>query len=359
MIMEGKDRVLIVDDMEINRVILREILSQDYIVMEAENGYEAMDILFGADQYGMPQAVLLDIMMPGIDGFEVLSVMKGNPLTQQIPVIIITAADAMIHEFRGLKEGAVDYISKPFDPDIVKARVDNHIELLRYRTKLEMMVEKKSHDMLQVHRQMLETMANIIEYRSLESGTHIRRTNELMRVLVVGMLENSLFSKDLIDLDYSVMIDAVIMHDIGKVAIPDSILLKPGRLTQEEFEVIKTHTVIGSHIIDGIFSNLANDDLYLRHCREICRSHHEYWNGNGYPDGLTGEEIPLSARILSVLDVYDALVSERCYKVAVPHDKAVEIIKEGAGTQFDPHIIKTFLQIQDRFNLVEQANHAV
>ncbi len=343
-----KDKLLIVDDIEVNRIILREILEQDYLVSEAANGVEALEHLYQTNV--LPEAILLDIMMPGMNGFEVLEIIKTNPLTTKIPVLFITAADANTNESRGLKEGAVDYISKPFNPDVVKARVDNHIQLMRYRNELETLVEKKTADLMKTHEQMLETMATIIEYRSLESGTHIRRTSELTRIMITKMLKTQIYHQDLIYQNYYSIIKAVAMHDIGKVGIPDSILLKPGKLTAEEFEIVKTHSIIGSNIIESISSNLTDDAVYLNHCRDICRSHHERWDGKGYPDGLRGTEIPLSARILSIVDVYDALVMERCYKAAIPHQKAVELISEGAGTQFDPDLIKVFLQVEQDFN---------
>ena len=342
-----KDRVLIVDDVEINRIILREILYNDYEILEAEDGFQAVDILYNVEK--RPHAVLLDIMMPGMDGFEVLQVIKSNPDTEKIPVLFITAADANTNETRGLNEGAVDYISKPFNPDVVKARVDNHIQLMRYRAELERMVERKTADLMKTHEQMLETMATIIEYRSLESGMHIRRSCELTRILVSHMLSKPEFTNRLMELNFNSIVKAVAMHDIGKVGIPDNILLKPGRLTPEEFEVIKTHTTIGSGIIDSIASDLTDDGVYLQRCREICRHHHERWDGNGYPDKLAGDEIPLAARISSVVDVYEALVSERCYKAAMPHEKAVSIIVEGRGTQFAPNIVDTFLEAQYDF----------
>ncbi len=350
--MKDRDTVLIVDDMEINRIVLRGILEDDYDIIEAADGFEAVERLY--QDSTLPSAVLLDIMMPGMDGFEVLEIIKSNPSTEKIPVLFITAADASTNESRGLKEGAVDYIPKPFDPDVVKARVDNHIQLLHYRTELEAMVEKKAADLTRTHEQMLETMATIIEYRSLESGTHIRRTSDLTKILISHMLPDPKYHQELMDINYASVINAVKMHDIGKVGIPDSILLKPGRLTPEEFEVIKTHSVIGSNIIDSISSNLTDDAVYLQRCKEICRHHHERWDGSGYPDGLSGEDIPISARILSVVDVYDALVAERCYKAPFPHDKAVDMIAEGAGTQFDPGVIGVFLQVQDEFKQLKE-----
>lgn len=343
----GRDRVLIVDDVEINRVILREMLQNDYEIMEAESGMQAVQLVF--DEKTRPDAVLLDIMMPEMDGFEVLQVMKSTPMTDKIPVLFITAADASITETKGLREGAVDYISKPFNPDVVSARLANHIQLMRYRHELEELVAQKTADLLKTHEQMLETMATIIEYRSLESGMHIRRTRELTKILVKQMLKKPVFYQELMDLNFDLIIKAVAMHDIGKVGIPDSILLKPGRLTPEEFEVIKTHANIGSNIIDTISASLSEDAIYLQRCKEICRHHHERWDGKGYPDALKGTDIPLSARILSVVDVYEALVSERCYKAPIPHAKAVEMIVEGRGTQFCPEIVDVFLEVESEF----------
>ena len=342
-----RDTVLIVDDIEINRIILREILKDDYDVVDLPGGLEAVDYLYNTVQ--TPRAVLLDIMMPGMDGYEVLSLIKANPHTHNIPVLFITAADAGSNESRGLKEGAVDYISKPFNPEVVKARVDNHIQLQRYRAHLESIVEKQASELTATHEHMLETMATIIEYRSLESGTHIRRSSRLTGLLISSMLSHPVFSRELIANQYGSIIKAASLHDIGKIAIPDSILLKPGRLTDEEFEVIKTHSTIGSRIIESIASHVSDEVMYLRHCYDICRHHHERWDGKGYPDGLAGEDIPLSARILSVVDVYDALVNRRCYKPALPHEEAIEIIKNAAGTQFDKRIVATMLSIESKF----------
>ncbi len=343
---ERKDKVLVVDDIEVNRMILEAILSDDYDVVTAPDGIAAIEILYNSRD--LPSIVLLDIMMPEMDGFEVLELIKGNERTASIPVVFITAADTESTETRGLLLGAVDYISKPFNPDVVKARIDNHIQLKRYRDSLEEMVEKKVHQLVRSKENMLETLATVIEYRSLESGYHVKRTRQLCRKLVSRMLETSLFAKRLIETDYEAMLKAVPTHDIGKIGVPDDILLKPGRLTPEEFDIIKTHTTIGSDIIDSLLSD-DEGDVYLGHCRDICRYHHERFDGSGYPDGLHGEEIPLSARIVSIIDVYDALVNERVYKPAFSHGKTIEIIALGAGTQFDPELIKIFLEIHPDF----------
>ena len=347
-----KDRILVVDDIEINRIILREILTPGYEVEEAADGIEAVEKVFNAE---IPfDAVLLDIMMPGMDGFEVLNRIRTNPCSEAIPVLFITAADANENETRGLKQGAMDYISKPFNPDVVKARVDNHIQLSRYRNQLEQMVEHKTAQLRKTHERMLVSMATIIEYRSLESGEHVKRVGELTRAIITRMLSVEPFQKQLLQLDYNSIVKAVPLHDIGKVGIPDSILLKPGRLTDEEYAVIKTHSIIGSEIIQTIADGLDDDAMYLKHCEDICRHHHERWDGTGYPDGLKGEEIPLSARIVSVVDVYDALVNNRCYKDAFSHDRAVALIVEGKGTQFDARIVDVMLTIQDKFKEIEE-----
>ena len=340
------DCVLIVDDDEVNRIILREILSGKYEILEAENGAKALEIL-RSGEYN-PHAVLLDIMMPEMDGFAVLKEMKRRHDTAHIPVLFITAANDSETESRGLSEGAVDYIHKPFIENVIRARVDNHIQLCRYRESLEQMLEQKTSQLVATHERTMETLATVIEYRNLESGLHIRRTVELTRVMVEYMLQNPDYYAQLTKLKCKSLIKAAALHDVGKIGVPDEVLLKPGKLTPGEFEVIKTHTVIGSDIIDQIFTSDPTDETgYLARAREICLYHHERWDGKGYPEGLKGGEIPLSARILSVLDVYDALISPRVYKPAFTHEKSVEIIAEGSGTQFDPAIVGAFCEIAD------------
>jgi len=345
--------ILIVDDIEINRMILREMLQDEYSVIEAACGNEALDILF--KQEIMPTAILLDIMMPGIDGFKVLEHIKNNESTKNIPVLFITAADSDETESRGLTSGAADYITKPFNHDVVRARVDNHISLARYRHKLEQLVAKKAAEVTKTYEQTLEVLATIIEYRNLESGAHIRRTTLLSEVLIAKLLEVDKFRALLQSENIPSLIKASALHDIGKIGISDSILLKPGKLTAEEFDIIKSHTGIGSHIIDSISETLPDNDMYLKYAKDICHFHHERWDGKGYPSGLKGEEIPLSARIISIVDVYDALVSPRCYKNPYPHDVSVEIIMEGRGTQFDPDIIDVLPEVAKIFKNIEES----
>jgi putative two-component system response regulator len=342
-----KEKVLVVDDMEMNRMILDAILSDDYEVVQAPDGLTAVDILYNSLE--LPAIVLLDIMMPEMDGFEVLELIKSNTRTAGIPVVFITAADIESTETRGLRAGAVDYVSKPFNPEVVKARVDNHLELKRYRDNLEETVEKKVRQLVRNKENMLETLATVIEYRNLESGHHVRRTSILSRTLVGRLLDIPYYARQLNELHPESLLKAVPIHDIGKIGVPDNILLKPGRLTPEEFEIIKTHTTIGSDIIDTLLTHDEGDE-YLHHCRDICRHHHERFDGKGYPDGLAGEVIPLSARILSIVDVYDALVNSRVYKPAFSHEEAIRLIVDGKGTQFDPGLIDAFQDVHPTFS---------
>jgi len=354
-----KDLILIVDDIEINRIILREILQNDYDIIEAANGREALNLLLlenGKPVEVLPTAILLDVMMPDLDGFEVLEVIKNNDATTNIPVLFITAADSDETESKGLMAGAADYITKPFNHNVVRARVDNHIKLARYSHNLEQLVEIKTAEVTRTYESTLEVLATIIEYRNLESGAHIRRTTLLTEVLVAKMLENEKFKPLLEELNIPSLIKASALHDIGKIGIPDGILLKPGKLTDEEFNMIKTHTTIGSHVIDSISENLPDSDKYLKYAKDICHYHHERWDGRGYPGGLSGEEIPLAARIISIVDVYDALVSPRCYKDPFSHDVSFEIITDGRGTQFDPDIVDILPNVADDFKRIEEAH---
>ena len=346
------DIILIVDDDFINRMILREILQDDYQIYEAANGAETFKILY--EDKILPTVVLLDIIMPDIDGFQVLERIKSEDETKNIPVLFITAADSDETESRGLKIGAADYVTKPFNHDVVRARVDNHINLARYQHGLEQMVVKKAAEVTKTYEQTLEVLATIIEYRNLESGAHIRRTTLLTEAMVNKMLTIEKFKTALSEVNIHSLIKASALHDIGKIGIPDSILLKPGKLTDAEFDMMKTHTTVGSEIIDSISSTLPDNDMYLRYAQNICHFHHERWDGKGYPTGLKGEDIPLSARILSVVDVYDALVNPRCYKGAFSHDVSLGIIIEGRGTQFDPDIVDLIPDISEVFRKLEQ-----
>jgi len=347
-----KDTILIVDDIETNRIILENILQDKYEILQAGSGIDATAMMLSGE--ATPSIVLLDIMMPEMDGYEVLELMKSNHETAKIPVLFITAADSETNESKGLSLGAVDYISKPFNPEVVKVRVDNHLKLRNYSESLEEMVKIKTAELLRTKEKILETMANIIEYRDMESGHHVKRTSDLTRALIDFMYLHNYEGRVVDDVDHDTIIKAVPLHDIGKISIPDSILLKPGRLTNDEFATIKTHAAIGSEIVKTMLDE--DDTQYLTYCYDICRFHHERWDGKGYPDGLSGEAIPLSARILAIVDVYDALVSTRVYKPAMPHEKAIDIIREGSGTQFDPVIITALMEMHEEFKQIHDSS---
>ena len=345
-----KETILVVDDLEINREILEEMLKEEYNVIQAADGLVAIAVMFSAS--ALPSMVLLDIMMPEMDGYEVLEMMQNNTLTAKIPVIFITAAGSENNETKGLSLGAVDFISKPFNNEVVKARVSNHLKLKRYSENLEDMVEEKVTELLKAKEKMLDTLANIIEYRNLETGQHIKRTSGLTKLVLKHLYHNPEYNRHVPLEEHDVIIKAVPLHDTGKIAIPDNILLKPGKLTPEEFEIMKTHTTLGCEIIMSMMDE--DDTNYRTHCLDICRHHHERWDGKGYPDGLSVEAIPLSARILAAVDVYDALISPRVYKPAFPHEKAIDIMSSGAGTQFDPMVIKAVLELQYDFQKFEE-----
>ena len=323
-----KQTILIVDDVELNRAILAELFSDIYHILEAENGREALDILEkDIDQVVM---VLLDIVMPVMDGFEVLQEMTDRKLIEQVPVILITSENSDRAALQGYQLGVSDIINKPFNPEVVKRRVANVIELFMHKSNLEKLVgkqietlEKQANKLNQVNNFLIETLSTAVEFRNCESGQHIKRIRHTTQILLEAM------SKEYPEYALSPyhiekISSASAMHDIGKIAIPDYILNKPGKLTSEEFEIMKAHCIRGCEFLQSI--HYAQDEEYFRFCYEICRHHHERWDGNGYPDRLKGDNIPIWAQVVSLADVYDALTSKRVYKNAYSHEKAVKMI---------------------------------
>jgi putative two-component system response regulator len=287
-----------------------------------------------------------------MNGYEMLEILKQDAALRRIPVIFITTSDS---ESEALSAGAVDFISKPFLPDIVKLRVKNQIALKNYSDSLEEMVAEKAAEITSTLHNTLQAMANIIEYRNLESGSHVKRTQLFCKALVEHILASQAPpAEELRSLEPDVIIKSITLHDVGKIGIPDKILLKPGRLDPDEFEIMKTHTTVGKNIIESILTN--TDTIYLKHCRDICFCHHERYDGKGYPQGLAGDAIPLAARITALVDVYDALVCARVYKAALPYSEALKIIREGQGTQFDPIMTDALFEITDTFQQISIAN---
>ena len=348
--------VLAVDDIDINVMILEEILKEDYRVLTAHNGKEALELLRKAET--LPKIILLDVQMPEMDGREMFEILKADKTLRRIPVIFITAENDSESEL--LAAGAVDFINKPFKEEIVKLRVKNQIALKNYSDSLEEMVAAKTAEVIKKTEEAnaildntLQGLANVIEHRDLESGEHVKRTQ-----LYVGALANYLiqskskYADEVIKMQPEIIVKSMALHDVGKIAIPDSILLKPGRLDPEEYDIMKTHTTRGKEIIEELGD--IDNSLYLKHCEDICYSHHERWDGKGYPQGLKGEEIPLAARLASLADVYDALVCARVYKAAMPYNEAVKIIVDGKGTQFDPVVTDALVAIQGEFQKIAQ-----
>jgi putative two-component system response regulator len=340
----SKPSILVVDDTAMNIDILVDLLGEDYDVSVAMDGESALDL---ASQQP-PMLILLDIMMPGIDGYEVCQRLKANKQLWKTPVIFLTAMTEDASEERGLALGAVDYITKPFKPALVKARVDNHIALKRHQDHLETMVAERTRELQLTQQVTFESLATLAEYRDPETGGHIRRTQNYVRILAEALSNHpkyeAVFTQKIVDIVYQ----SAPLHDIGKVGVPDHILLKPGKLTDEEFEQIKKHTNYGRDAIAAAERSLGSTS-FLKIAREIAESHHEKWDGSGYPSGASGEEISIFGRIMAIADVYDALISKRVYKPAFCHAKAVRIILEGRGTHFDPDLIDIFAELHLQF----------
>ncbi len=343
--------ILAVDDAEANLDILVETLGDEFDVAVAMDGETALDLAAET----LPDVILLDIMMPGMDGYTVCERLKQSVITKGIPVIFITAMTEENNEARGLALGAADYITKPFIPALVKARVRNHIELKRYRDRLENLVYERTRELAHTQEATIESMGTLAECRDPETGGHIRRTRGYMRLLAEGLAEQPAHAAALDPATIDLLHKSAPLHDIGKVGIPDSILLKPGRLEPAEFEVMKTHPLLGQQAIAAAEKKLGANS-FLRYAREISASHHEKWDGSGYPLGLKGAEIPLSGRLMAVADVYDALISRRVYKAPMTHSAAVEIIRNDAGRAFDPDVAGVFLERQEAFRAIALEN---
>lgn len=347
-----RQKVLIVDDTPENVDVLGGILKPYYRRSVALNGEKALKIAVSKEP---PDIILLDIMMPGMDGYEVCRRLKAEEETRRIPVIFVSTKREVEDEAKGFELGAVDYITKPVSPPIVLARIRTHLELKRAREEIENQnmildrkVRKRTAELAITQEVTIESMATLAEHRDPETGGHIQRTKNYVRALAEQLVTHLKFSHYLDDDVIDLLYKSAPLHDIGKVAVEDGILLKPGRLTDEEFETMKKHTIYGSEAISASERRLG-ENSFLRIAREIAHTHHEKWDGTGYPQGLSGEDIPIPGRLMAVADVYDALISKRIYKPAFPHEKAVAIVVEGRGTQFDPDVVDAFLEIEDDF----------
>ncbi len=341
----SETKILLVDDNTANLQVLRESLEGlGCKILVAKNGVAALAIVEKAH----PDLILLDIMMPEMDGYEVCRRLKADEATNHIPVLFLTALADAEDEAKGLALGAVDYITKPIHPDLVRARVRNHLELKRYQNHLEEMVRVRTRDLQLTQAVMIESLATLAECRDPETGGHIKRTQNYVKVLAVQLKNHPRFCNILDDTTIEMLYLSAPLHDIGKVGVRDEALLKGGQLTEDEFEQMKKHTTYGHEAL-RITEQKLGKSTFLRCAREIAYTHQEKWDGSGYPQGLKGDDIPVSGRLMAVADVYDALISKRVYKPPMPHEKAVQIIKEGQGSHFDPDVVEAFLQVEAVF----------
>ena len=350
--------VLVVDDTPDNLVLMSGLLKDDYRVKVANSGERALKIAISESP---PDLILLDIMMPEMDGYDVCKRLKAYPQTRPIPVIFLTAMTEVADETRGLGLGAVDYITKPISPPIVMARVRTHLALkaaadfLRDKNAfLKAEVEKQTRQVEAIQDVTILALASLAETRDNETGNHIRRTQHYVRALAERLREHPRFRDSLDDEVIATLFKSAPLHDIGKVGIPDSVLLKAGKLTPEEFEVMKTHTTLGHDALAHAEFALGTQVEFLSMAKEIALSHQEKWDGSGYPQGLSGDDIPMSARLMALADVYDALISKRVYKSGMSHEQAAQVIREGRALHFDPDVCDAFLEIEDEFRMIAE-----
>jgi len=340
--------ILVVDDTPANLSLMSNLLVDHYQVKVANSGVRALELATAAP----PDLIVLDVMMPGMDGHEVCRRLKADSRTKRIPIIFLTAQTSTEDEEQGLLLGAVDFIPKPIRPPIVLARIATHLQVKAWQdflrdqnTWLREEVQRRLSEVSRLQESSMMVMVSLAEFRDECTGNHVRRTQEYVRVLAERL--NGNYAAGLTAHDIDLLVNSSALHDIGKIAIPDQILLKPGRLTFEEFEVMKTHSKRGFEMLRTAGAHMGEEGGFLTMAMDIARSHHEKWDGSGYPDGLAGERISLASRLMAVADVFDALTSTRPYKSVMPADQAVAIIAEGSGAHFDPRLVEVFMENRD------------
>jgi len=331
-------KIFIVDDKETNRVAAKNALEKEYTIYAIPSALKMFKML----EKITPDLILLDIEMPEMDGFEAIRIFKSEKHLKSIPVIFLTGKIDSDVEIRGFESGVMDFIGKPFSPLVLLKRIETHLET-------DKLIKKSLVAQHRLHNVTIGVIADLVESRDIITGKHIERTQGYLKILVDGLIRSGVYADEINTWDMSLLIPSAQLHDVGKIVISDVILNKTEKLTDEEFAIIKTHSSEGERIINEIIGKTEEDD-FLIYARRFAGSHHEKWNGLGYPHGLAGEEIPLEGRVMAIADVYDALVSERPYKKAFTHEKAVEIITTDSGTHFDPNIVNVFLSVADDFN---------
>jgi len=338
-----ESRVLVVDDTPDNILVLREILGKECCVLAALSGPEALLV---ASKDPPPDLILLDVLMPGMDGYEVCRLLKARERTRDIPILFVTTLCDEQDESLGLALGAVDYITKPLRPSVILARVRNHLRLKAHQDHLEELVEERTRLLSQTQDVAILSMAALAETRDNELGGHFLRTQHSAMILAQELSTLPEYGRYFRDVPFDTFFKSIPLHDVGKVGIPDNILFKPGKLTPGEFEIMKLHTVHGRDILRRAESHITGNS-FLAVARDVAYTHHERWDGAGYPQGLCGEAIPVPGRIMAVVDVYDALISTRVYKKPIPHSQAVSIIAQGSGTHFDPAVADVFNECRE------------
>ena len=350
---EKRRTIFLVDDNKSNLTVGKSVLGGMYNVFTFTSGERLFQML---DKI-MPDLILLDVEMPEMDGYEVIKNLKSdaNPLISDIPVIFLTSLDNEDTEYHGLSLGALDYIAKPFSPPLLLKRLELHLllqtqkrELVFINNNLEDIVEEKTRTIVDLKNILLSTMAELVEHRDEITGGHIERTRRYIKVLMDGMKEYNIYQDEMRNVDEELVLQSSQLHDLGKISISDTILFKPGKLTPDEFDEIKKHTTFGGRIISGIINKTPDSD-FLQYAKIFAETHHEKWDGSGYPYGLKGYDIPLFGRLMAIADVYDALVTDRPYKKAFPHSDAVQIILEGSNKHFDPILVDLFLKVHHEF----------
>ncbi|MCL2697284.1 MAG: response regulator [Oscillospiraceae bacterium] len=348
-----KKLIMLVDDDPTNLLTGKTALQGHYDVMTVDSGVRAVTLLKKMGNKKLPDLILLDIEMPEMDGYGAIKKIKADKSTAKIPVIFLTALSAADNEFEGLSLGAADYITKPFNKKILQKRIETHLLLAEHTNNLERLVKIKTDKIVQLQDAILSTVAEMVEFRDDNTGGHIDRTQNYLKLLVEKMAERNLYKDAVAVWDLDLLIQSAQLHDVGKICIPDGILNKPAKLTDEEFAVMKNHAVRGKEAIMRIITKVDESE-FLHQAALMAYTHHERWDGKGYPQGLKGEEIPLHGRLMAIADVYDALISERPYKKAFTHEEAVRTISGGKGTQFDPLLAELFEDIEEDFRKIAQ-----
>jgi len=344
--------IFLVDDNPTNLSVGSDALDKHYDVLTFNSGTRLLKML----EKTSPDLILLDVSMPEMNGYEVIKRIKNTPETAHVPVIFLTAKSDGESELEGLSLGAIDYIIKPFSPPLLLKRIEVHLlveaqkrKLIHFNNNLRQMIDEKTKTVVELQNAVLKTMAELVECRDVITGGHIERTQKHLRILMEALLERGMYQEETDSWDLELVWQSAQLHDVGKIAIKDKILKKPGKLTDEEFEEVKSHPLFGAQVIEKIEES-TTDKTFLEYAKIFALTHHEKWDGSGYPCGLKGEEIPLLGRIMAIVDVYDALVSERPYKKAFLHDEAIKIIVDGSGTHFDPDLVEMFLEVSHEIN---------